>query len=339
MSQPTIESCDCHIHFGGLIRPEFISNHFYGGDRLIELQKSMICNSGHGLLTPLLHGFGTGGVLDEVVGSSPSRYDDFFTKFKTLDQVDWTLAAVEASIIDICQHSLPARRNLIHFSVDKYVARGLDPVAVIELVAAAFDKYSSDGVRLILSLKYESPPVWQTELSNRVLADQTAKRALVGIGFVGDERQANFELCAVLANRWRAAGKAVFMHVGEYCGADNVLKALEQVGVTDVCHGIKAAASPLFERIISCANANGVYFHMSPTSNVLTGVIPNVMWLPIDTFLYSGAAVTVSTDDPVQCNTTLDQEFSFVKILVGEDRVNDLKRTALNRIKAIWGQP
>jgi adenosine deaminase len=81
------------------------------------------------------------------------------------------------------------------------------------------------------------------------------------------------------------------------------------LGVTRIAHGIRIIGHPESERVIELAIERGVVFDLAITSNYLTGVVPMGHMHPIETMMRAGLKVTIGTDDPVQCDVSLDSEF------------------------------
>ena len=138
-------------------------------------------------------------------------------------------------------------------------------------------------------------------------------------------------------------------HVGETGHAMNVVKAINFMGVTDVCHGIQLA-NPARSTISDDRQLNrlyfldlvrdaGIHFHMSITPNYLTGVLHDQTWHPIVEFLDRDVKVTLGTDDPVVCNSTLDGEFERARLLgISAEKLEVVRRTAVDRTEQYLGR-
>ena len=105
--------------------------------------------------------------------------------------------------------------------------------------------------------------------------------------------------------RLRAAGKVTKCHAGDFGGPERVREAIEQLGVTRIQHGVRAAEDPA---VVALARERGVTFDMCPISNVRLRVVPSIGEHPLRRLRAAGVRCTVSTDDPLCfANTILDE--------------------------------
>lgn len=256
-------------------------------------------------------------VTRAVTFTANEQYDfhRFLHKFDLFDQIPWNEELLRLSILAVAEQLQKDNIDYVwlRFSINKYLTfMNWHRIDLIQFIHATFEKYAPGMVGLVLSLKYESPKAAQRQLAN--LIHQTdIKQCLVGIDLVGDEAVYESEFYAGLLRPWRDAGKLLFAHVGETRSAFNVMSAIQDVGVTEVCHGIRAIHFP---EIIEAANQHDVCFHMTITSNLLTKAITTLCEHPLNEFLRRGAKVTMGTDDPVICSTTLDREFGLLSELL-----------------------
>jgi adenosine deaminase len=112
------------------------------------------------------------------------------------------------------------------------------------------------------------------------------------------------ELHKGILAEWHKAGKLTRAHVGEYGPAENILAMLPVV--TNIAHGIKIADYPDLARE---AKDSEIYFDLGLTSNKWTGVA-NILHHPVVKMVKMGLKVTLGTDDPAVCNTSLSGEYA-----------------------------
>lgn len=117
---------------------------------------------------------------------------------------------------------------------------------------------------------------------------------LAGVDLHGDETVETGSWVAPLWRRLREAGKVTKAHAGEFCGADRVREALDELGVRRVQHGVRAIED---ESVMERARATGAVFDMAPLSNVKLGVINSLEAHPMTEFVRRGIPCTVSRDD------------------------------------------
>ena len=139
---------------------------------------------------------------------------------------------------------------------------------------------------------------------------------LIGLDLVGDEEQFDYKFYQPIFKEWKKAGKMLRAHVAESQCAENGLHAIRHLGVTNIAHGIKMIES---SEMMEAALDHDITFDLGLTSNYLTGVWTNPDYHPIIALIKAGQKVTLGTDDPVQCQTTLDEEFALAAHLGAND--------------------
>jgi adenosine deaminase len=200
---------------------------------------------------------------------------------------------------------------LLDFSINKYVLAGWDAVEIVRIIYDHFERFFPGGVGLVLSLTYESPRERQEQYAALIENPEAASR-LVGIDLVGDEGLFDHQFYKPILTPWRAAGKMVRAHVGESQSADNIRHAIEDLEVTNIAHGIKLFDSP---GLVSLAADRGITFDLALTSNYLTGVWRDTHHHPLLDMIEAGLSVTIGSDDPTVCDTTLASEYQLAERL------------------------
>lgn len=303
---------DCHRHLGGCISPAFVW-------KIVEATGDFdIAESLEEVIAQMTFGAG-----------EPPGFHHFLDKFRILDLIKWTPEVLQIAIRQICR-DLEADYAWIRFSLNKYAGIGWSPSEAVQFIAECFRQEAPGRVGLLLSLKYESPRASQRHYADLLLDDRMLE-ILGGLDLVGDEAYWDKEFYAPIVAAWRAAGKVVCAHVGESQPAKNIHDALD-IGIQDICHGIHILDTP---ELIPIAKDLGAYFHTTVTSNYLTGVLPAHRVHPSLAMLDAGLNVTVGTDDPVQCTTTLDREFAILAHQgATSEQLNALRMHAVDRVAA-----
>lgn len=127
-----------------------------------------------------------------------------------------------------------------------------------------------------------------------------------GFGLAGDERAF---ACSDFTPAFRAMSEAGFeltAHAGEFGGPESVRAALDDLGVSRLGHGVRAAEDAELVRRLA---AEGVTLETCPGSNIALGVYPDLKHHPIDDLRRAGCKVTVSTDDPPFFWTDMTSEY------------------------------
>jgi adenosine deaminase len=144
-----------------------------------------------------------------------------------------------------------------------------------------------------------------------------AGRGIVGVDMAGprpDGGRYPYRELAPLVEEARAAGLGVTIHVGEEGGADGVAEVgevVESLHPERIGHGILAAQDAATMRLLQEA---GTVLEICPTSNLLTGALPDEQALrdTIRAFTDGGVAFTIATDGPEMMRTHLRDELQLL---------------------------
>jgi len=317
---------DLHRHFGGSLSVGFVWNTIRSlnlpiADSYSEVRSKMVYED-----------------------HEPRDFYRFLDKFRLLDDITWTEELIDQSILDVCNGLVIDKIDYtwLRFSINKYLNHiSWTPIQAIKFVNDSFNRHGFRRVDLILSLKYESNRDEQRSLA-KLIENSDVADCVKGIDLVGDESKFDSGFYGSLLADWHKANKLVFAHVGESQSGDNIKAAIKEMYVTEISHGIKAD-----DYTIALAKDYNACFHMALSSNILTGV-STVHDHPITKFIEAGVNTTIGTDDPIQCNTTLDGEFALLCEILNRNEYSisgaqsvctRLRQTALDRsIKHIVGK-
>jgi len=283
------------------------------------------------------------------VDGEPHDFHRFLDKFSILDKIKWTEELIDDSIRAVCEDLIYSKTDYtwMRFSINKYMTfLNWHRKDAILFIKRAFDKYAPGRVGLVLSIKYESERANQRQVAS-LIDDSDVVDAIEGIDLVGDETYFDSKFYVPIFRQWSVAGKRLFAHVGESQPSSNIMSAMVDMGVRDICHGIRVVSytgdtSCLDGEIISYALDHDVCFHLALSSNILTGVLERNDIHPVSALLSAGVKVTIGTDDPVQCNTDLSREYDLLRSYLVSARfhlsdINRLielvKNTATDRVK------
>lgn len=149
---------------------------------------------------------------------------------------------------------------------------------------------------------------------------------LAGVDLHGHEPVPTEPWTAKVWARLRAAGKVTKVHAGEFDGAHRVREAIEVLGATRIQHGVRAAEDAA---VVALAAERGVTFDVCPLSNVKLGVVRSLAAHPLRALMASGVRCTISTDDPLVFNNTLNGEYAALASEAGFTKA-ELARLAKN---------
>jgi aminodeoxyfutalosine deaminase len=159
-------------------------------------------------------------------------------------------------------------------------------------------------VRLTPDIYRNGCPTDLAETCARV-AVRYRDRGVLGIGMGGYEPGAPLAPYRRAFDIARDGGLAFVPHAGEAAGPESVREALD-LGAVRLRHGIRAAGSP---ELLAEIAARGIVLDVCPTSNLRTGVVPDLAAHPLPRLRAAGVSCTVNTDDPAMFNTDLGTEY------------------------------
>jgi len=96
------------------------------------------------------------------------------------------------------------------------------------------------------------------------------------------------------------------MHVGETGTAEDVLEAIDVLGLDEIHHGIAAATSKSVMKVLRDRN---IQLNVCPTSNVLLGIVESYEKHPIKVLVENEVPVTINTDDLLIFGQSIDKEY------------------------------
>jgi adenosine deaminase len=126
------------------------------------------------------------------------------------------------------------------------------------------------------------------------------------IDLSGDEFAQPIENFKPLYRLAKTNGLRLKAHVGEWGDADSVWRAVEELELDEVQHGIAAADSPGVMRFLA---EHRVRLNICPTSNLMLGRVDTLASHPIRELFDAGVRVTVNTDDMAMFGQSVSHEF------------------------------
>lgn len=121
------------------------------------------------------------------------------------------------------------------------------------------------------------------------------------------------------------------IHAGEACGPESVWTALK-FGAKRIGHGVRCFED---KKLVDYIIKNNIPLEMAPTSNKQTKAVSDMNNYPLKCYLDKGVKVTLNTDDPAICRTTLSYEFDYIKENYGIKK-EQIKQILLNSANAAF---
>jgi len=127
-----------------------------------------------------------------------------------------------------------------------------------------------------------------------------------GIDIINYSNAMSMDDMKAVCRKARGYGLITKAHIGEFGGADDVMRYAEELELDQIQHGIAAVESP---QIMSWLAKNKIQLNVCPTSNVLLGNTKSYETHQIRTLFDYGVPVTISTDDLLIFDSTASQEY------------------------------
>jgi adenosine deaminase len=193
---------------------------------------------------------------------------------------------------------------------------GLPRRILLQAVDAGFSRAASEGradCRIVVSLLRRQSSEEALSLVREL--EREMPERVVGLGVDGDEASAGptgprfapaFEAAASL-------GLGLTAHAGESSGPEGVWSALDDLGVSRIDHGVRAAEDPT---LVTRLARSGTTLNVCLTSNVRL-LYGDLARHPLPGLVASGVPVTINTDDPLLLGTTMSRELELAASLCG----------------------
>lgn len=150
---------------------------------------------------------------------------------------------------------------------------------------------------------------------------------------------------AVFLNSFQMALKAnllLTVHAGEAAGLDSIHEALHICGAHRIGHGVRliddidlSGPTPQLGRLASYIATLRIPLELAPTSNIQTGVFPDLAHHPFDLLYHCGIRVTVNCDNRLMSQTTMTKELAKLTATFGYGMA-DIRRFTINAAKSTF---
>lgn len=131
-------------------------------------------------------------------------------------------------------------------------------------------------------------------------------QAFYSIDLYGDELAQPIENFKSIYRRAKKEGLRLKAHVGEWGSAEDVRRAVEELELDEVQHGISAIQDKSVIRFLA---DHHIRLNITPSSNILLGRVPSMSSHPIGGLYRSGVDVTINSDDILIFDSDVSKEY------------------------------
>ncbi len=198
-----------------------------------------------------------------------------------------------------------------------HVARGLSPEAVVEAVQAGLDRaHQESGIvtgTIVVALRHLRDSEDVARLGARF-----AGAGVIGFDLAGPELGNPADEHVTACRYARENGLGLTIHAGEADGPHSIWRARARCGAQRLGHGVRIIEDATVEdgEIVALGGVarvvldHRVPLELCPTSNVDTGVCPDVARHPLGMLHRAGFALTLNTDNRLMSAVSLTDEFA-----------------------------
>lgn len=268
----------------------------------------------------------------QVLPEDARNHEFFLERFRVIRNIFQSAEVIRRTVREAVEDA--AEDNVTYLEI-RFTPAALTQVAgfplddatdwVIEAAREA-ERDFSIKVGLIASVnRHEDPSIAARVL--QIVQDRSGD-GIMGIDLAGDELQASMEPFKPVFMQAKSQGLGITVHAGEWDGAQNVRKAILEMGADRIGHGVRVMDDP---EVIELARDRGVCFEVSLSSNLLTGAVSRIEAHPLVPMIQAGLRLTLTTDDPCIFNTTLSKEYALAveHLQLSEETLKAMVMTAV----------
>lgn len=248
----------------------------------------------------------------QIVDGDPRSWDAFLSKFETLRLLYRTPDVIQRIVHEAIEDAAADHVKYLelHFTPAALAQQGGFRLAEVFdwVIAAASQATRRTGVAvgLIPSINRHESLSLAEEVAE--LAVDRMPKGVVGLDLAGNEVEYPAGPFAEIFLSARKAGLGITLHAGEWTGPDSVREAIESLGAARVAHGGRVMEDP---EAVALARERRTVFEICLTSNLHSGVAPDIDHHPLPRMIEAGLQVTLNTDDPGISGICLSDEYAL----------------------------
>ena len=153
-------------------------------------------------------------------------------------------------------------------------------------------------------------------------------KAFYSIDLYGNEFAQPIENFKSIYRRAKKEGLCLKAHVGEWGTAEDVRRAVEELDLDEVQHGIRAIHD---ENVVRFLADHRIRLNITPSSNILLGRVPSMSSHPIGRLYRNGVDVTINSDDILIFDSDVSKEYLrlYESGCLSAEELDDIRQNGL----------
>lgn len=281
---------------------------------------------------------GKGGNINYIFSRFNLKIDSPPSTFESLSHMDgWFnenikkhcpyIKRLEAAFVQAADDNISVLAASFGFDEEMTIG-GMDAQTFIHTMKS-FNQQFAPNTRLLPELAFRRWCDVDKEFSR--LDEILSYNWFKSVDIAGGESEQPIKNFKKIYRKAKENGLRLKAHVGEFGTADDVMKAVEELELDEVQHGIASVKS---EFVMNWLSNHKIQLNVCPTSNVMLSVVESYSVHPIRKLYDHGIPVTINSDDMLVFNQSVSQEYLnlFNCGLMKADELNHIREIGLREI-------
>lgn len=221
----------------------------------------------------------------------------------------------------------------VRFAPLQHLNKGLTAEEVVQTVNDAITKATSGSdleVRLILCTLRHFDEAQSMKTIN--LVEHFKDTNVVGFDMAADEAGYPIDAHKAAFDYANKNGIPCTCHAGEACGPESVWEVIDELHAQRIGHGVRSYEDT---ELMDYLKSRDIHLEVCPTSNVKTGIYPELARHNIDKIFRKGISLSVNTDGRSLSNVSLQDEYQSLNKYFNW-QIEEFKKTNLYAIDAAF---
>lgn len=319
-----------HDHLDGGLRPQTIIDHL--GDVGHEIPSRDV-----DVLTDWFHETANSGSLVEYLQT-------FDYTVAAMREYDHIVRVAREAVEDLAAEGVVYAE--LRYAPEQHTTRDLTPQRVVEAVRDGLEQGTKNAEeqgspiiakQILTSMRHGDP---SNEIAD--LALEYRDQGVVGFDIAGAENGFPPTRFARTFEHLRRNNFPYTIHAGEDVGPESIFEALQICGARRIGHGVRIIEDitfdgdqPVLGHLAQYVLDQQIPLEVCPSSNIQTGIAPDMSQHPVGILYGLGFNVTINTDNRLMSATSMTREFQLMAEHFGWG-VTDFRRTTIEAMRAAF---